>query len=189
MTHNGYTWSADQTHRLCTTPGGPSRNHQPDRSRTQTLASARLAKRRLAKSLRNHPHRGGGGAAFTLSQQDVHLYSPRAPMLGADRAIEAMVAPGSDCTRVFSVSRGCMMSVEVPLEMPPASAARSSSFPVPTSPRSTGTGGPAKQTDRPLRSVGTGGAWSQGFACGGPRGSSGVVHLWWSNDSVSCVVI
>lgn len=58
------------------------------------------------------------------------LYRPRRPMSGTERTMEPMVAPAVLCTRVLRVSSGYIMRVVVPDAIPPASAARTSSFPV-----------------------------------------------------------
>ena len=70
---------------------------------------------------------------------DGHLYRPRRPMLGTLRTMPATLAPAALCTRVLSVSSGYIMRVVLPLAMPPARAACTSSFFV----RPFCTGGPA----------------------------------------------
>lgn len=62
--------------------------------------------------------------------QLTRLYRPRTPMSGTERTMEPMVAPAVLCTRVLRVSKGYIMRVVVPDAIPPANAARTSSFPV-----------------------------------------------------------
>lgn len=65
-----------------------------------------------------------------LQELQTCLYKPRNLISGTERTMEPMVAPAVLCTRVLRVSSGYIMRVVVPDAMPPASAARTSSFPV-----------------------------------------------------------